>query len=217
MILFFFALNILVVNGVKVWGGHLNNFYCSKWSPLVEPYISNTAPPVAITHIFCGQIHVYHGANGDEVSSEGFHARPGNKNPNSAIIDTRNNQPVPLGNPPRTCPYRVRAMDVKVLDAKWSTYVPRTTDPNRTFIFFPPAWGKHVLVQNIIGVFQACTNGQQNQNCVRTMNQNNRLTGICMRNYNYPGCSNHNLAFRLFVSWQGNHYLVVTAFPDTAC
>lgn len=216
MILFFFAVNALMVNGA-IWNRNLNTFFCGKWSPLEEPFISNTAPPVAITHIFCGQIKVYHGPNGDQVSSEGFHSRPGNKNPRSAIIDATNNQIWTLGDSVQHCPYRVRAMDVKVLDAKWGSWIPRDLDPNRRFIFFPPSWRKHAVVQHIVGVFHTCTNGQQNPNCHRYSDANNRLTQICMRNYNYQGCSNHNLAFRIYLSWQGNGYLVVTAFPDDNC
>ena len=216
MILLFLTTNTLIVNGA-VWNGNLDNYFCEKWSPLLEPYISNTNPRVAITHIFCGQLSIYHGANGDEVSSEGFHARPGNRNPRSATINTRIAQITRLGNPARACPYRVRAMSVKIRDAKWSTWVPRTTDPNRYFIFFPPSWRKSVLVQRIINVFNTCANAPNNPDCFRYFDANNRLTQICQRNYDYTGCSNHNLAFRIFLSWQGNGYLVVTAFPDAAC
>ena len=228
MLLLLILVNILVVIDVKEWKKHLNDFYCNKWSPLDEAYVSNTDPPVAITHIFCGQITIHRGRDGYEPKAEGFHARPGNRNPNSATIDTKSRKPVALGNPTQICPYRVRAMDVKVLDAKLNTYIPRTTDPDRTFIFFPPAWGKHDIVQNITRVFQTCTaNGQQNPNCVKDTDQNNRLTGICMRNYIYnitgASCSIENLAFKIFLRWQGrdrnnkDKYRVVTAFPDEGC
>lgn len=215
MILLLFTANTLA-NGA-VWNGNLDNYFCGKWSPLVEPFFSNTAPPVAITHIFCGQLRIYHGVNGVEVTSEGFHARPGNRNPRSAKIDTTSDQMTALGEPRQHCPYRVKAMYVKIRDAKRSKWVPRTCDPNRNFIFFPPSWSKSVLVQRIINVYTTCNVGQNNANCFRQFDQNNRLTQICMRNYDYPGCSNHNLAFKIFLSWQGNSYLVVTAFPDASC
>ena len=118
-----------------------------------------------------------------EPEQRGFHARPDNRNPRSAIIDPRIAQIETLGDPPCDCPYRVRAMSVKIRDAKWSTWVTHTTDPNRRFIFFPPSWRKSDLVQRIINVFNTCANAPNNPDCVRYLNPNNRLTEICQRNY----------------------------------
>ena len=220
MILSFFATNALVVNGA-VWSGNPNTYYCSKWSPLDEPYISNTVPPVPLTHIFCGQLQIYHGPHGVQVSAEGFHSRPGNRNPKSAIIDTTNDQITILGKPVQHCPYRVKAKNVKILDAKWGRWVSRTDDPRREFIFFPPSWQKNDVVNEIINVYNTCI-GTVNRNCVR-YETSGRLTQICLRNYTYQGCFTKNRqgqyksAFRVFLSWRRTGYLVVTAFPDEDC
>ena len=190
-------------------------FFCSKWSPVMKPDISSTDPPVAITHIFCGEI-VDHEQNGVGVSfAEGFHSRPDNQNPKSAKISNPA-EIMSLGLPTKHCPYMAKAKNVMVLDARKSKWVPRIPDSDQYFMFFPSSWGKHGLVQHIIDVFHACTNGQNNPNCV-LIEANNRLTLICMRNYDYEGCSNHNLAFKIFLSWREDRYLVVTAFPDKGC
>lgn len=107
MILFLFATTALMVNGA-VWRWNPNTYYCSKWSPLDEPYISNTVPPVALTHIFCGQLKIKSGAHGVDFKAEGFHSRPGNRNPKSAIIDTTTDPIAILGNPVQHCPYEVK-------------------------------------------------------------------------------------------------------------
>ena len=46
------------------------------WSPIeANATFSDTDPPVALTHIFCGQIKV---KSTGEKRAEGFHSRPGN-------------------------------------------------------------------------------------------------------------------------------------------
>ena len=218
MILFLFVVNILMVNGVKVWSKPLNDFQCNKWSPLDEAYVSKTNPPVAITHIFCGQLDTYYGTDGFKIKAEGFHARPDNKNPKSAKIDTPIDHPaVFLGNSEVNCPFRVRARDVKVLYAKNDSYIARSKDLKRKFIFFPPSWAKTCLVNQIISVFNECKDEKDGKNGCKVDRVKGRISEICKENYTYQGCSKQDLAFKIFLSWQGNHYRVVTAFPDVGC
>ena len=211
VILFLFTTNSLLVNGAE-WNGDLDNYFCNRWSPLLEHYVSRTDPPVAITHIFCGHIKFSRMRDGRiKVSSEGFHARPGNKNPRSAQVKF----PIKYlgyGVNRSYCPYKAKVENVMVLDARQWKLVPREHNSNKYFMFFPSSWGKEYLVNRITEVFQTCKNGgRDSTNCVTNGNM------ICKRNYNYEKCPHDSLAFKLFLSGQEDHRLVVSAFPDASC
>lgn len=129
-------------------------FVCSKWSPLETAVWSTGTPPVALTHIFCGQIK----DNGK--TAEGFHSRPNNKDPTSA--KATNYQSIING---LRC-YR----DEAVFDAKNVNWVPRTPPSSKHFCFFPEAWSITVTVQNIQRIYKYC---------IRAISNNQ----ICGRNY----------------------------------
>ena len=208
MILFLFVVNILVVNGVKEWERSLNRYFCNKWSPVLdsEKYVSKTDPPVAITHIFCGEVK----GNGSETEVEGFHSRPSGRNPRSAYIAG----PVTyLGRPSTNCPYTTAAENVMVRHARDGKYYPR----NKTSVlfFFPRSWGKQSLVDRIVTVYKDCT-GAKKRCCVVKHTATGHIDSIC-KNYKYPNCSKENLVIKLFISWQDGGYHIVSAFPDNKC
>ena len=121
---------------------------------MTEPKWSTGQPSVALTHIFCGQI------NGD--NAEGFHSRPGNRDPSSAKAydyQFRGEQD----------PLRCYGHE-RVYDAKRSQWIERTVPNIGHFCFFPQAWTIADTVQNIQNIYAHCEDSIDN----------NR---ICGRNY----------------------------------
>ncbi len=99
-------------------------FTCSKWSPIEPAVFSNTKPLVALTHIFCGQIKEK--STGGK-KAEGFHSRPGNKDPTCAKATGL------LHNSVNSAYY---ATGVSVLDAKAMEWIPMQDQPEQV-LFLP--------------------------------------------------------------------------------
>ena len=210
MILFSFVTSsMLLVNGLKLLNiGNVDNYHCTERSPVEEPYFSRVTPKdplVAITHIFCGQIR------GNKA--EGFHSRPGDVDPDSAVVQGYISS---LGKPSCYCPQQTKGRDVKIWNANSGQYISRTND-NRNFIFFPPSWKKSYTVKRITEVFHYCLRRTKPTDCVVLPEGGNLpINQICQQNYEYPGCSKA-WAFRIFLQDVEGEYRVVTAFPDTNC
>lgn len=131
-------------------------FTCTKWSPISEPEWSTGTPSVALTHIFCGEIK----KTGTLTSVDGFHARPGNKNPASARA--------------RDFAFDKNSLrcfrNEDVYDAKDSEWRSRIVPATGHFCFFPQTWSKSDIVTNIQRVYDHC----------QAYNKNKQ---ICGRNY----------------------------------
>ena len=135
-------------------------FQCYKYSPVdSNVYWSNTLPNVALTHIFCGQI--------DDGEAEGFHSRPGNKDPKSAGAEDLN--------------YSINN-DVHCFEKEWvldyqkDKKVYRKVPASGYFCFFPEGWNIATTVTNIQAATIFCQNAGEVDG-----------TQICGRNYKNLG------------------------------
>ena len=129
-------------------------FACKENSPVSTPVWSPSKvyPSVALTHIFCGQIT-------SSGKAEGFHSRPGGKDPESA----------------RTVKHsaHIAGLDCyegeDVYNANTKKWVSKKAQDR--FCFFPADWSIADTVKNIQTVFNRCSNKISDDR-------------ICGRNYN---------------------------------
>ena len=142
---------------------------------------------MALTHIFCGQIN-------SKGKAEGFHSRPGNKNPSCAkATGTQSTVGALLCYPGE-----------EVYDAKNIKWVPRATPPSKRFCFFPKDWSIATTVSNIQKIYNHCKSKIDSGQ-------------ICGRNY-----KRENFDVILFLkSTGGTNYEVVSSFAtpsqDVTC
>ena len=129
-----------------------NEFKCLSESPTTTAVYSNTATPVALTHIFCGEID----NNGRAV---GFHSR---------YLANQNSKPGGTNYPPcaratgkLTCSIKGTALATAQLSQKCvfasdgievlnkdGKYVKKTTNQGNPNYFFPDSW-KPILSWNL--------------------------------------------------------------------
>ena len=148
---------------------------------MTEPKWSTGQPSVALTHIFCGQI------NGDVA--EGFHSRPGNRNPSCA--KAYNYQKYRDDQDGLRC-----YVNERVYDAKRSLWIDRPVPSTGYFCFFPQAWTIADTVRNIQNIYAHCE--------AKDRIKNNR---ICGRNYMGQGFD-----VIVFLQKVGLHNRVVSSF-----
>ena len=118
-------------------------------------------PPVALTHIFCGQIKKK--CNG-EKQAEGRHSRPGLKDPTWARTTIRFES--------LNTAYVTTAVDI--YDAEAKEWISKTTG-HTEYYFFPGAWNIETTVDKLIDVYNHCNRASSRQ------------PDLCIKNYVYDG------------------------------
>ena len=191
---------ILSVAIAAVVGIDSNNFQCTSCSPTNDPVFSNTIPPVALTHIFCGEIKV---KKGKEVA-QGFHSRYlANGNTPCAkatgkLYQKVENKDKELGGDKDTCmipQYTFKSEGIEVYNGK--DYIKKCTNKGNLNKFFPDAWTPEHVVDVIVRAYHACkdkANGMQ----------------LCMKNYKSgTDCE----VFSIMIYTNNSKDKIATAFP----
>lgn len=105
--------------------------------PRRQPSLSDTRPPVNLTHIFEGEIN----RKGRPV---GFHSRPGGKNPARARLVRV------LDGPDRTGVYTA-AVEIRTQDGRWL---------EKRSTFYPDRMKRHEVVTAIVNAYRHRTTGK---------------------------------------------------------
>ena len=132
-------------------------FECDKSSPTAAAVWSTTQPPVALTHIFCGQIN-------EKGKAEGFHSRTNNKDPvcaranNKILVDTTF---------PLSCYGKLEVRQLLNGFSNWIAWNPGT------YCFFPLGWDIVETVNVFVGIYNQCQNKRDSDK-------------ICYTNYSHP-------------------------------
>lgn len=141
----------LIISGVLVKDSacikriNPNSFSCNFASPVEEPYFSDSKPYVPLTHIFCGQIKT-----DNPLISEGFHARPGGKDPLSGR--TNKNYRTSANTYPLKCYTKI-----EVLDYNKHKFRPHADIGGKSgFCFFPGYWSIPKTVEIIQNIYKDC-------------------------------------------------------------
>ena len=168
-------------------------FKCAAGSPLTnDPEYSNTNPPVALTHIFCGQIK-----NGE---AEGFHSR--------ALVN-KNNDPVCArligdwycpGNlelRPEHCKCSFSSPGAEVLsniNANPPRYTAKISYGGGPYNFFPDSWDAEKIVEVALKAFKELKPGK---------------TSYCLKGVKIDDCPSVNV--KIFTD--ETRTIIVSAFP----
>ena len=149
---------ILSVATAAAAGVDPKNFQCTSNSPTSTPMFSNTNPPVALTHIFCGEIK--------DGEAQGFHSR---------YLANRNTGPNEVNNPQcaratgslyqyydmelgsdedMNTQLTFKSEGIEVYDRK--TYIKKGTNKGNLNKFFPDAWKPQYVVDVIATTYRAC-------------------------------------------------------------
>ena len=132
-------------------------FECDKSSPTAAAVWSNTQPPVALTHIFCGQIN-------EKRKAEGFHSHPNNKDP---VCARANNKILADTTLPLSC---YGKLEVRQLLNGFSNWIARNPS---TYCFFPSGRDIVETVNVLVGIYNQCQNKRDSDK-------------ICYKNYSHP-------------------------------
>ena len=115
-------------------------FACTTETPISEDEYAIGNPPVGLSHIFCGKIK--------QSQPKGFHSRPGDSDPPSAIAE---NQIATLG--PIDC-----FSDVKIYNDRVKAWKPKkkSNDASLKFCFFPTSWSVEKTVDVVRAIYHHC-------------------------------------------------------------
>ena len=186
------------------------NFRCTTASPVTQnPLFSNTDPPVALTHIFCGQVKTEH----NKKSAEGFHSRhlanmnsnPGGVNyPRCAKVvgkTTCARSGIPMSKCQK-CPFYSEG--IEVYDSNTKEYIYKKANQNNPNKFFPDAWSAEYIVNLALNVFQVRMNGHMPPGS----------SDACLPNVAVDGCGgNTRTAVTIYTDGEN----IISAFPVDRC
>ena len=176
-------------------------FTCTAESPVNEPRFSDTNPPVALTHIFCGDIV----RKPNSVKAQGFHS--------TALVNTDGNACArPTGN--IWCATVGYDMDecnscffysegIEVYDSLNDRYVEKTTDVGQKNKFFPKTWDATKVVNTALYVFK-----ESNMN--GDMKPGN--ANACLANAASDDCGHYS---SVMIYTDGDN--IISAFPVDKC
>ena len=199
------VLLLSVSTSVVAAGVDPNAFECTSKSPTSPPVYSNTNPPVALTHIFCGEIN-------KNKKAVGFHSRH---------LSNMNSKPGGTNYPPcakatgkitcdstklcQKCPFSAEGIEV-LLDKKTETYIKKTTNQGNPNKFFPDSWKPQFIVDLAIKIFKACMNGVMPENVSKI---------ACLRNYKITDHDCSASVFNIKIFTDGVHKAIATIFPTS--
>ena len=181
-------------------GTDLAKFKCTDKSPVQEPQFSNTNPPVALTHIFCGEIT----SNG---KANGFHSRalinPKDKTPCArAIGNLRCAEFLPMDECRNYCFY---SDGIEVYNANafvtQNRYIQKKHEESK---FFPDGLTAPEVVDIALKVYKEGKRGK-------------RKTDICLQTVNLPR-STETTAVKIFTATDDEKKeRIISAFPVDDC
>ena len=170
-------------------------FQCDTDSPTNDPVYSDTTPPVALTHIFCGQVI--------KGKAKGFHSRAlVNKVGKACAIAT---EPIKcdknhLGM--ADCSKCAFTAGAKVSpDSTDAKYITKTSSGGGPYIFFPDSWGAKKIVDVALEAFDKLPAGE---------------TDYCLKDVKIDGCEGINV--KIFTNGALDTK-ILSAFPvdDSNC
>ena len=185
-------------------GVNPNAFVCTSKSPTSPPVYSNTNPPVALTHIFCGEIN-------KNQKAVGFHSRN---------LSNMNSEPGGTNDPPcaratgkitcdstnfcRKCPFS--AEGIEVWNKNTATYIKKTTNKGNLNKFFPDSWIPQFIVDLAIKIFKTCMNGVMPE----------KVSEIaCLKKYKIADHDCPVSVFNIKIFTDGVHKAIATIFPTS--
>ena len=176
-----------------------NTFECTSKSPTSPPEYSNTKPPVALTHIFCGEIN-------KKGKAVGFHSRH---------LSNMNSKPGGTNYPPcakttgkltckseklcQKCIFYAEGIEVLGKDNK---YIKKKTNQGNLNYFFPDSWKPQFIVDLAIKIFKTCMKEVMPENVSKV---------ACLKKYKITGCSEEE--FNIIIFMDGKH--IATIFPTS--
>lgn len=128
------------------------NFKCDESSPVSTPVWSNTNPPVALTHIFCGQIN-------KKGEAEGFHSFSGQQDPPCAKASEERMNTYPLD-----C-YK----KIEVYQSTTKKWIPRNYPS--TYCFFDEDLSVKDTVKILTEIYNDCKNQRDKDKICYQMNK----------------------------------------------
>ena len=185
-------------------------FQCTSASPITQdPVFSNTNPPVALTHIFCGQVKTN---KDNQKTAEGFHSRRlanMNSNPGGAN-SPRCAQAVGKTTCARSglsmsecqkCPFY--SQGIEVYDSNTGAYIHKEANQGNPNKFFPDAWTPEHIVNLALHVFQQRMGGKMGTG----------PSEACLLNVAVDGCGNTRTAVTIYTDGEN----IISAFPVDKC
>ena len=167
------------------------DFHCTETSPTAAAVWSDTEPPVALTHIFCGQIKHETNKNGVIIDeAEGFHSRPNNVNPVCARVAEESK--VTKNTYPLEC---YKKIEVRQTEDKW---IARKSGMD--YCFFPSQWSIADTVNELTDIYKYCMNkkkktDEKGQICYKRSMKHNNYYSIVIFFYKRNGQNVINSAF----------------------
>ena len=170
------------------------HFQRTKTSPTAAAVWSNTDPPVALTHIFCGQIK--------RGKAEGFHSRPNDKDPVCATATEMlsENKYYPL-----KCYNKILVR--QFINESMYNEIPRKTRKGG-YCFFPPKWSIKDTVNILVKIHKYCKGKEKHED-----------TQICYKDYPHP---DNGKLFHIVIYFSThevdgqNKEVIHSAFPTTS-
>ena len=180
-----------------------NVFECTSKSPTSPPVYSNTDPPVALTHIFCGEIN-------KKGKAVGFHSRH---------LSNMNSKPGKTNYPPcaratgkltcgstklcQKCPFYAKGIEVLGEDNK---YIKKTTNQGNPNYFFPDSWKPQFIVNLAIKIFKSCMKGEMPENVSKV---------ACLKKYKITDHDCSISVFNIKIFTDGVRKAIATIFPTS--
>lgn len=175
-------------------------FRCVRNSPTTPPAtFSKTEPPVALTHIFCGEIDNKNG------KASGFHSRylssrtlPAGRPP--AKVTGRISQGCRVRKLQKQCPFDGEV--TKIWNGNINSYVTKDNHDRPTNKFFPDAWKPRRIVNIAVEIYTICMGGKM------TLGPDD----VCIKNFKAEHCTYHEVSeFSITIFTDGAN--IISAFP----
>ena len=173
-----------------------NTFQCTSDSPTSDPVFSNTSPPVALTHIFCGEIKSGKAQGYHSRYLANKHSRPGGVNHPRCAKTTGKLVGDISSKLCQKCPFDAPVIEV-LQNKDTSTYITKKTNQGNPNKFFPDAWKTQYVVDVALNIFRLCMNGN--------MGVGSKVA--CLKNYKIVNCKEFNIV----IFTDGTN--IITAFP----
>ena len=172
------------------------NFQCALNSPTSNnPVFSNTVPPVALTHIFCGEIK-----NG---KAQGFHARSIVRNIQPKLQCARATGVTV--NDDYAEHYMFQSTGIEVYNVATGEYIKKKTNQNKPDNFFPDAWTPQVIVDIVVKVIY--------KKCLKSPEPGKMPGQYCIKNYDNIPADDHYPLERISIMIFTDSNRIITAFP----
>ena len=183
-----------------------NTFKCTSESPTSPPVYSNTKPPVALTHIFCGEIN-------KKGKAVGFHSR---------YLSNMNSKQGETSDPPCAkatgkitcdsystklcpkCPFS--AEGIEVWNKNTATYIKKTTNKGNLNNFFPDSWKPQFIVGLAINIFKTCMKGKMPEKGSKV---------ACLKRYKITDYNCSVSVFNIKIFTDGVLKAIATIFPTS--